>query len=68
MSNYVVGIDRDDGQTEKQVEIVGQIVGPTGFPHADRHGLRELAFEAPVNQNISVILLVYDAQIPIDLQ
>lgn len=41
----VIGIDSHYGQTKEQMKVVGLVVRPTSLPHADGHGLRELAFE-----------------------
>lgn len=48
LSDNVIGVHSYDGQTEEQMEIVGQVVGPAGFPHPNSNGLGELPFEASV--------------------
>lgn len=47
LRNHVVGIDGDYGQTQEQMKVVGEIVGPTCLPHSYGHRFGELALETP---------------------
>lgn len=44
----IIGVDSDDSQTEEQMEVVGQVVGPAGFPHSNRNRLGEFSFKTSV--------------------
>lgn len=58
LGDDVIGVHRDDGQAEEQVEVVRLVVRPTGLPHAQRNRLRELPLEASVPIECSRTIMI----------
>lgn len=50
LCDHIVRVHRNDGQTQEQMKVVGQVVRPAGLPHANGHRFGELALETTAAQ------------------
>lgn len=45
LSDDIILVHSNDGQTQEQMEVIRLVIRPTGFPHSQSYCLSELTLE-----------------------